>query len=185
MSDTELVQRAIGGDEEAFELLVRRHAPAAWRLARSLLRDDFAAEEVVQDAFLKAHRALPSFRGDAAFATWLLSIARRLCLDRLRLKRAQIVPLDEARLVRARASDAVLRVAIERAVEELGDVEREAFTLVDVLGYSREEAAAIAGVPASTMRSRVGRARERLARALTDDHADDRRANETGERGGL
>ncbi|HEX7166339.1 MAG TPA: sigma-70 family RNA polymerase sigma factor [Acidimicrobiales bacterium] len=169
MDGAELVSRAVQGDEAAFELLVRRHAAAAWRLAHTLLRDDFAAEEAVQDAFVKAHRALPTFRGDAAFSTWLLAITRRVCLDRLRLKRANIVPLDEARRVKAEVGDAALRVVLERAIAELPDAEREAFTLVDVLGYSREDAAAVVGVPPSTMRSRVARARERLAAALGDD----------------
>ncbi|HVM08104.1 MAG TPA: sigma-70 family RNA polymerase sigma factor [Acidimicrobiales bacterium] len=173
MDDVELVKRANGGDEAAFELLVRRHAPAAWRLANTLLRDAFAADEAVQDAFVKAHRSLHTFRGDAAFSTWLLSITRRVCIDRLRLKRAEVVSLDEARRERAAVTDAALRVAIEQAVAELPDVEREAFVLVDVLGHSREDAAVIVGVPASTMRSRVTRARERLADALTD--ADERR----------
>lgn len=168
MDDTDLVARASRGDEAAFELLVRRHAPAAWRLSRSMLGDDFAADEAVQDAFLKAHRALPRFRGDAAFGTWLLAIARRVCLDRLRLKRAEIVSLDEVRRERAVTSDAAVRLAIEAAVADLPEVEREAFVLVDVLGHTREDAATIAAVPASTMRSRVARARERLAAALDD-----------------
>lgn len=174
MEDVELVRRAVAGEEAAFELLVRRHAPAAWRLARTLVRDDFVADEVVQDAFLKAHRALRTFRGESAFSTWLLAITRRVCLDRLRLKRANVVPLDEARRVRAEAVDAALRVALEQEIERLPDVEREAFTLVDVLGYSREDAAAVVGVPPSTMRSRVSRARERLAEALADERREAR-----------
>lgn len=172
MEDTELAARASAGDEDAFELLVRRHAPAAWRFAKSMLRDDFAADEAVQDAFLKAHRALARFRGDAAFATWLLAIVRRTCLDRLRLKRADIVSLDDARRERQLVEDTALRVTIERAMVGLPEVEHEAFVLVDVLGYSREEAASITGVPASTMRSRVARARERLAAALVEEGRD-------------
>lgn len=174
MDDQELVNRARDpgpGADAAFELLVRRHAPAAWRMARLMLRDDFAAEEAVQDACLKAHRALPRFRGEAAFATWLLAITRRVCLDRLRRKRLPVVSLDEARGEAAAGRDAVLRVVLQDAVDALPAVEREAFTLVDVLGNSREDAAAIAGVPASTMRSRLARARAALASALADDRA--------------
>ena len=169
MEDAELVGRAAVGDEDAFELLVRRHAPAAWRLARSMLHDDFAADEAVQDGFLKAYAGLAQFRGDAAFSTWLLTIVRRVCLDRLRLKRAEIVSLDEVRRERAVVSDTAVRMAIEQAMGDLPEVEREAFVLVDVLGHSREDAASIAGVPPSTMRSRVARARERLAIALSED----------------
>ena len=169
MEDEELVRLAAGGDQLAFEVLVRRHAPAAWRLARTLLSDDFAADEAVQDTFMKASRALTSFRGESSFETWLLSICRRTFIDRLRLKRPEIVSLDEARQLRAYESQAWLRVALSRALAGLEGVEREAFTLVDVLGHTREEAAQIAGVPSSTMRSRVARARTQLADALRDE----------------
>lgn len=172
MDDRELVERAAAtGDQAAFELLVRRHSAPLWRMARMLLNDPFAAEEAVQDTFLKAYRSLGSFRGDSSVATWLGAICRRTCIDRLRLKSAKVVSLDEVRHARAREDDAHLRVALEQAAAGLGPVEREAFTLVDVLGYSREDAAAIVGVPASTMRSRVARAREQLADALADDEA--------------
>ena len=169
MEDEELVQQAREGDVAAFELLVRRHAVGAWRFARSVLDDDFAAEEAVQDAFLRAHRGLDGFRCEAAFSTWLLTIVRRACLDRLRLKQAPVVSLEEVRVVRSRQESAHLRVILEEAVAALAPVEREAFTLVDVLGYSREEAAGVVGVPASTMRSRVARARERLAESLAGE----------------
>ncbi|MBI2169594.1 MAG: DUF134 domain-containing protein [Actinobacteria bacterium] len=136
MDDNELVTQAAAGDESAFELLVRRHTDAAWRMARSMLRDDFAAEEAVQDTFLN--------------------------------KRLNVVALDDVRRERGREDRTDLKVAVEAALAELPDDEREGFVLVEVVGHSREEAAEIVGVPASTMRSRVSRAREKLARALSD-----------------
>lgn len=163
MEDNSLAARAADGDEAAFELLVRRHTEGVWRLARSILRDDFEAEEAVQDTFLKAHRALASFRGEAAFRTWLLAICHRTCLDRLRLRRAAVVPLA---LVRERCAEEDMpdiRLALEQILNGLSEDERRAFVLVHVLAFSREEAARICEVPASTMRSRVARARERLA----------------------
>lgn len=169
--DTELVRQAADGDDAAFELLVRRHTDAAWRMARSMLRDDFAAEEAVQDTFLKAHRNLHTFRGDAKVSTWLLSICRRSCLDRLRLKRHETVELDETRHEGGSEDRTDLRLAVEQALKDLPDEEREAFVLVEVVGHTREEAADIVGVPPSTMRSRVSRARDRLARALGDARA--------------
>ena len=169
MDDLGLIERAAKGDDLAFELLVRRHTESAWRLARSLLRDDFAADEAVQDTFVKVHRSLDGFRGDAAVRTWMLAICHRTCIDRLRLKKAEVVSLDEVRTRRQRDDEHELRMAIEAEVARLGDAEREAFTLVDMLGYSREEAAAVVGVPASTMRSRVARARAQLAQALGDE----------------
>ncbi|MHB8571865.1 MAG: sigma-70 family RNA polymerase sigma factor [Candidatus Dormibacteria bacterium] len=176
MEDAELLARAARGDEGAFELVVRRHTDAAWRLARSLIPDDFAAEEAVQDTFMKAYRGMGNFRGESAVKTWILTICHRVCLDHLRLKRHPVVPLDDLKRERAARRDQVeMRDALTEAVRTLGDEERRAFTLVDILGYSREEASVIAGVPSSTMRSRVSRARERLAlqmsRVPLEEHA--------------
>ena len=171
MDDYELVRQASAGDDRAFEMLVAHHADAAWRMARSMLRDDFTAEEAIQDTFLKAYRNLHSFRGEAKVSTWLLSICHRVCIDRLRLKAHRIVSLDEVHQERGweehRWEDRTdLRMALEEALARLEDNERDAFTLVEIVGHTREEAAEIVGVPASTMRSRVARAREKLAKAL-------------------
>ena len=163
--DASLARRAASGDVAAFEALVRRHTASVWRVARSMLRDDFAAEEAVQDTFLRAHAALGTFRGEAAVRTWLVSICHRVCIDRLRLKRAETVPLDEvaARRVTPEPDE---RLHLDAAVRRLAVDERAAFLLVDVLGYTGAEAAEIVGTPASTMRSRVARAREQLAADL-------------------
>ena len=161
-----LVQLAAGGDALAFETVVRRHTDAVWRLARSNLRDDFAAEEAVQDTFVKAHRALGSFRAESSVRTWLLAICQRTCIDASRRKRHAVVSLDDVRRTKGRDEQPELRLSIAQEVARLPADERRAFTLVDVLGYSREEAAEIVGVPASTMRSRVSRARQRLMDSL-------------------
>jgi RNA polymerase sigma-70 factor (ECF subfamily) len=168
MDDHDLIRQAAGGDQPAFEALVRRNTPAVWRMARSMLNDDMAAEEAVQDTFLKAYRNLHTFRGEAKVSTWLLTICHRACIDRLRLKRADVVSLDAVRRERGREDRPELRLALEAALADLPHEEREAFVLVAVTGHSREEAAEIVGVPASTMRSRVARARQRLAEALGD-----------------
>lgn len=170
-----LIDRAATGDELAFETIVRRHTDAVWRVARANLRDDFAAEEAVQDTFLKAHRALGSFRGESSVRTWLLAICQRTCIDRTRRKRPMLVSLDEARRARAREERPEVAVAIVQSMDRLSPDERRAFTLVDVLGYSREEAAQIVGVPASTMRSRVAKARLRLMDALDGASAESKR----------
>ncbi len=164
--DTRLVTRTLEGDPYAFELLVRRHANGLWRLARSVVRDDHQAEEVVQDTFVKAHDKLATFRGDASVRSWLASICYRSAVDRIRLKQLDIVPLEAARDQHRHQGDAELRLLLAEIIEELPNDEREAFELVHVLGYSREEAASVVGTPASTMRSRVSRACTRLADAL-------------------
>lgn len=171
MDDTALVERAKEGDEAAFELLVRRHADAVWRFARSSLGDGHTAEDVTQETFLKAYRNLGSFRGDAAVRTWLLTICHRTCLDLHRRRTGEVVSLDEARHARARAETIELRLVIDETAAALPDDERMAFTLVDVLGHTSEDAAAVVGVPASTMRSRVGRARRRVIDAVRGDEA--------------
>jgi RNA polymerase sigma-70 factor (ECF subfamily) len=163
--DALLATRAARGDVAAFEALVRRHTGAVWRVARSMLRDDFAAEEAVQDTFLRAHASLATYRGEAAVRTWLAAICHRVCIDRLRLKRMETVPLDAAPPRRI-VNDADERLHLDAAVQRLAVDERAAFLLVDVLGYTGAEAASIVGTPASTMRSRVARAREQLAADL-------------------
>ena len=163
MDDASLVRRAAVGDEGAFEILVRRHAEAMWRLARSLLDDDFEAEEAVQDSFVKAYRSLGSFRAEAAVRTWLLSICYRTCIDRLRVRRLRSVPLEALPDIGTADETVDLRLALQQTIRALREEERQAFILVHVLGYSRDEAARICGVPPSTMRDRVVRARGRLA----------------------
>lgn len=172
VTDVDLVRRSAAGDETAFELLVRRHADAVWRFARATLHDDHLAEDAVQDTFLKAHRGAAGFRGDAAVRTWLLTICHRTCIDRLRKRTAEVVPIERLREERALEHHHDLRIGLAAALQALPADERQAFTLVHVLGHSREEAAAIAGVPASTMRSRVARARGRLVDAMRDSSED-------------
>lgn len=169
--ETALAARAAAGDDVAFEVIVHRHTGAVWRVARALLPDDGSAEEAVQDTFLRAHRGLASFRGEASLRTWLVSICHRVCVDRLRTRRLPQSSLSLEVLVGEGSDEAPtsdLRLALRRAVEQLHAVEREAFVLVDVLGHTREEAARICGVPSSTMRSRVSRARAQLMHVLDD-----------------
>lgn len=164
--DQHLAQQAAAGDETAFELLVRRHTDAVWRLAYGMLRDRGHAEDATQEVFVKAYRGLAEFRGDAAVRTWLLAIAHRTCLDAIRRRREDVVSLEEARRERFREADHATRIALEMAIEQLPEDERRAFMLVDVLGLSREEAAQVSDIPASTLKSRLARAHDRLVAAL-------------------
>ena len=167
-SDLELCRRAADGDETAFELIVHRHIDSLWRLARSLLSDDYEAEEAVQETFIKAYRSLGSFRGEASLRTWLLAICNRICIDRWRHRRSGVVSLDVFQRERVEQESLELRIMIEEGLQLLPLEERHAFVLVHVLGYSREEAAKICDVPASTFRSRVARARGHLAEMMTE-----------------
>lgn len=166
--DLSLVPRAADGDELAFEVLIRRHTDAVWRLCFSMLRDRGAAEDAVQETFIKAHRSLSAFRADSSFKTWVLTIARRTCLDQVRRARHDVVSLEEARQKRTQGIDEATRVALEVAIGELPEDERQAFMLVDALGLNREEAARVLEIPASTLKSRLARAHERLVAAVGD-----------------
>jgi RNA polymerase sigma-70 factor (ECF subfamily) len=119
---------------------------------------------------MRAYGALAGWRGDASLRTWLATICRRLCIDRARLKRLETVTAPDLEAVAGSTSETEaladqfdLRVALDRLPAD----DREAFLLVHHYGYSSFEAATLLGVPASTVRSRVGRARERLAAALS------------------
>jgi RNA polymerase sigma-70 factor, ECF subfamily len=177
--DEELVERALVGDAIALELIVQRHMPAVLRHAGSKLNDAGAAEEVAQDTFVKADRSLHSFRREASLRTWLLRICERCCLDHLRGAKLITAPPVDAVLSlaavrddRDRQREAIIRSRLQHEINALPDDERVAFILVYVRGYSREEAAHILGIPPSTMRDRVIRARSHLAKKLADYRAE-------------
>ena len=170
-TDAALAASAAGGDTRAFEMLMRRHYAAVWRVAFLSAREEMAAEELAQDTFLRAYGALSGWRGDASLRTWLATICRRLCIDRARLKRPETVTEPDLESAAGSTSETEAladRVDLRAALDRLPADDREAFLLVHHYGYSSFETATLLGVPASTVRSRVGRARQRLAAALTE-----------------
>jgi RNA polymerase sigma-70 factor (ECF subfamily) len=167
---TALLTDAHRGDRVALTAFVRATQPEVWRLARHLVGPD-DADEITQDTYVRAWRALPAFRGDASARTWLLAIARRACADAVRQKaqRRRLHARVESRsgapgTADASASGGVLDLL--DLVDGLPVERREAFVLTQVLGCSYDEAARIAGVPVGTIRSRVARAREALVEAV-------------------
>jgi RNA polymerase sigma-70 factor, ECF subfamily len=169
-SDAVLAARAAQGDTEAFEAIVRRHYAAVWRVAFLSVREEMAAEELAQDTFLRAYGAIAGWRGDASLRTWLATICRRLCIDRARLKQLDTVVAPDLEAVGGTTSEPETladRFDLRAALDGLPADDREAFLLVHHYGYSSFETATLLGVPASTVRSRVGRARERMAAALS------------------
>jgi RNA polymerase sigma-70 factor, ECF subfamily len=168
VDEAALVRAARNGDREAFMQLVRAHQAGVRAFAHGLVGDRMLAEDIAQEAFLRAWRGLGAFRGDAGFATWLYAITRRAALDQLRRPALRTVPVDQAAaLADRRAGDPVLRGDLERALQALEPAQREAFLLVVVLGLSYQEAGDLMGCPAGTVASRVFRARTRLAAALS------------------
>ena len=137
-----------------------------WRLCAQLVSRE-AADDVTQEVFLRAYRALPAFRGDSSARTWLLSIARRTCADAVRdLRRRRRLA---ARFERpSYEPDPAGAISVEALLSGLDPDRRLAFVLTQVLGLSYQEAADICDCPVGTIRSRVARAREDLVAGLSE-----------------
>jgi len=138
-TDAALAASAAGGDTGAFEMLMRRHYAAVWRVAFLSAREEMAAEELAQDTFLRAYGALSGWRGDASLRTWLATICRRLCIDRARLKRPETVTEPDLESAAGSTSETEAladRVDLRAALDRLPADDREAFLLVNHYGYS-------------------------------------------------
>jgi RNA polymerase sigma-70 factor (ECF subfamily) len=172
VSDQDLLAAHVAGDPLAFDTLVRRHRDRLWAVALRTTGDPEEAADAVQDGLLSAYRAAGSFRGDAAVTTWLHRIVVNACLDRMRRRKARpTVPLPEHENLqpadpRDRLAQREIAWEVERALATLPDEQRIAVVLVDVEGYSVEDAAAIMGCPTGTIKSRCARARAKLVPLL-------------------
>jgi RNA polymerase sigma-70 factor (ECF subfamily) len=181
--DQQLVERAQRGDKHAFELLVAKYQRRLGRLISRFVRNAAEAEDVTQDAFIKAYRALPAFRGDSAFYTWLYRIGINTAKNHLvaQGRRAPTsTPFDaeeaedfeDAALLHEVAtpenelmSKQVVEV-VNASLQELPDDLRTALTLREIEGLSYEEIAVVMNCPIGTVRSRIFRAREAIATNL-------------------
>ncbi|MBM5575502.1 MULTISPECIES: RNA polymerase sigma factor RpoE [Deefgea] len=181
--DHELVLRAQNGDQRAFELLVVKYQRRVVRLLSRMIRDQNEIEDVTQEAFIKAYRALPSFRGESAFYTWLYRIAINTAKNYLStLGRRPILSaeyededgdtVDAAALVpdfhtpETELSNKQIVSTVNEAVDALPDELREAITLREMDGMSYDEIALAMDCPIGTVRSRIFRAREAIANRL-------------------
>jgi len=181
--DQQLVERAQRGDKRAFELLVVKYQRKLARLLSRFIRDPGEVEDVAQEAFIKAYRALPSFRGDSAFYTWLYRIGINAAKNYLVAmgRRAPTTTEHDAEdaesfddgdqlrdintpenLLMSKQVAAVVNAAMEQLPEEL----RTAITLREIEGLSYEDIAEIMNCPIGTVRSRIFRAREAIAEKL-------------------
>lgn len=179
--DATLVRETLAGDRRAFDLLVLRHADMLFNLCNRMLGDYDEASDCAQDAFIRAYRGLGSFRGDAAFATWLYRIALNTCRNRLasaeyrrarKAVRLEGTGADDAIVSangRSSRSDPEARLErgerealIQQALNDLPPDEKAVTVLCDIEGRSYEEAAALTGIPLGTVKSRLARARRRL-----------------------
>lgn len=163
--EPEVVARAREGDLGAFEELVRTCQGQVYRFALHILRDRQLAQDVTQEAFLRAYRSLPRFRGDAKFTTWLYRIARNAAVDATR-RSAHQRRLAERAPGPVEEGDPSLRVALAGAIEALPERLREPFVLIEVMGLTYREAGKVLGVLPGTLKSRMHAARRDLMRAL-------------------
>lgn len=176
LTDEEIVARVCAGDVPAFEHLMRRHNARVYRAARAILRDESEAEDVMQDAFVRAFEHLAEFEGRARFSTWLTRIAVHEALARLRRgKRSTSLDSREEEPSMATASnpspeqevsDLETRALLETAVAKLPDEFRAVFVLRAVEGMSGAETAECLGIPEETVKTRLHRARVRLQQLL-------------------
>ena len=171
--ESELVQRSQGGDLEAFNVIVERYQSQVFNLAARILGNRASAEDVVQEAFISAHKAIGRFRGGSLRA-WLLRIVSNASLDHIRtLRRRREESLDQAELdvgfqppsrgegPERQAIRMELGAELQRAIISLPPDQRAVLVLVDVQGLSYEEAAQSVGVSVGTVKSRLSRARVR------------------------
>lgn len=181
------VQRARQGDLEAFAELVREHHGAVYAVVRRMVDEDQVAEELTQDAFLRAFRGLPGFRADARFSTWIHRIAVHLCLDWRASRRHRQERLETSLEALSAAGydpateepgpDQIreLREAeasLQRQLATLSDEHRAAFLLRHQEGRSYEEIAEVLGITVTNAKVRVHRAREALLRGLRADRGE-------------
>ena len=181
--DFQLVERVRQGDQQAFGILVEKYHRKLLRLLSRMVRDQHEIEDIAQEAFIKAYRALPQFRGDAAFYTWLYRIAVNTAKNYLASRgRGMHTISDQAmndddepdeRLVaqdignpETELLSKQVAIAINQAVDDLPQELRQAITLREIEGLSYEEIAETMACPIGTVRSRIFRAREAIATKL-------------------
>ena len=179
--DREVVRRVQAGDTEAFEPLVEKYKRKVFRLAYQVLRDQEEALDVAQEAFVKAFRALPAFKGDSAFYTWLFRITMNVALDRKRQRAtrakalgAEDVPPEEWERTAMStdpdpedvATGVETRERIRKGLDSLSEHHRTIVILSDIEGLQYREIAEVLGIPMGTVMSRLHHARKRLREVL-------------------
>jgi RNA polymerase sigma-70 factor (ECF subfamily) len=189
-SDLEVIQRIRDGDTEAFRLLVERYQGRAHRLALRVLRDEEAARDAVQDAFVKAYSALGRFEGRSSFFTWFYRLVMNQCLDAKRRNKsareqayeegggielepeASFNPVPEVDGVSFAPAATLMRkellAHLAAAVEQLPEAARETLLLREVEGLSYAEIAKALGIPKGTVMSRLHYARRQMQKLLVE-----------------
>lgn len=161
------VARCRRGDEAAMAALVAKHRRRLIRVAANVLRDAHEAEDVAQDAFVKAFREINRLRDDRAFSSYIYRICVRLCMDRLRSKKSEPGIVDQA--TKSEGSSVETRVLVEKLLAKLSPELRATLVLREMEQLSYEEVAEVLRVPVGTVRSRLHTAREKFRTIWSED----------------
>ena len=179
-TDVDVVERILGGDTALFELLMRRYNERIYRAARSIVRDDQEAEDVMQQAYVNAFTHLRQFNGSARFSTWLMRIAINEALARVRRRGRYesfdeelsnvepFMPRDPSQNPERQAFTHELRGLLEWAIDALPNGMREVFVLREVEGLSTQEVAECLAVSEDVVKTRLSRGRATLRRLLME-----------------
>jgi RNA polymerase sigma-70 factor, ECF subfamily len=171
MDDDDLITRARQGEPDAIEALYQRHASRVYSVVRRLAGDDAQADDWAQEAWIRAIRSLPGFRGRSRFSTWLHRIAVNTALygrrrsGRLRAREAELPDSPEPP-GRADPGRPLLRLQLEQAIDRLPERMRRVLVLHDVEGYTHEEIGALLGVAPGTCKSQLFKARAKMRAML-------------------
>jgi RNA polymerase sigma-70 factor, ECF subfamily len=173
LTDLKLIERAAKGDQQAFRTLYDANVDRIYRLAYRMAGEEDLARDFTQEAFLRAYQKLDQFRGDAAFSTWLHSIAVSVALNGLRKvdrHRKRERSLEDAAHVapNRQEADPGVRERIEEAVDGLPEIYRTVFLMHDLEGYGHGEIGKALGVAEGTSKARLSRARAKLREVLGD-----------------
>jgi RNA polymerase sigma-70 factor (ECF subfamily) len=169
-TERQLIRLAADGDARAIRALYDRYSPRVYAVVRRIAADDDLAQDYAQEAWIRAIRALPTFRGDARFSTWLHRIAVNAALQSLRKADARTkreAPATEEVPVAPEHADSLLQKRLERALDQLPEGMREVLILHDVEGYTHEEIGDVLGVTSGTSKSQLFKARAKMRALLS------------------
>lgn len=178
-SDQHYIDKTLQGDTDAFAFLVKKYQDMVFTIAHKLMKDTMEAEDMAQEAFIKAFRALPSYKGDARFSTWLYRIVYNLCLDRLKKKkRLPADDLDTVATIRDSEEDALSlledtdrKELLRSAIAKLSEKDQLIITLFYYEELSLKEMKEVTGLKENLIKIRLYRSRKKLLEILKNKKA--------------
>ncbi|MGC7871389.1 RNA polymerase sigma factor [Desulfosporosinus sp. SYSU MS00001] len=168
--DISLIEQVLSGNTEAFNRLVQNYSAYVYRTAFAFLHDKSEAEDASQEIFLKVYRSIHHLKDVHMFPAWFKKVITSVCLDRIKLKKLDIVPESQIESLSSSFNDPRdIRIELREALGLLSSEERELVLMVDWQGYNYQEIAAILKIPLGTVKSRIHAARLHLKKILSDE----------------